>query len=301
MPELPEVETVCRSLRPLLAGRRILRVEMGKTDFVDNPGEIAELAPGCAIGSVQRHGKFLELMLERAEANQSPLSLFVHLGMTGRLRVCDKEDEVAAHTHIVFGLNDARELRYTDPRRFGRMALVRRAERETILGKLGAEPLEITKADFCERIAKRRARIKALLLDQSVLRGIGNIYADESLWRARIHPMRLGAHLRRDEIAHLRSAVQKILSEAIRLGGSSISDFVDAAGAPGEFQLRHRAYGREGKGCPRCGSAIKRAIVAGRSSFYCGKCQRAPRQKTRRKGQRQRKIKIAPKRLNRAA
>ena len=137
--------------------------------------------------------------------------------------------------------------------------------------------LEVSAEEFAARICSRRARIKALLLDQSVLRGVGNIYADESLWRAKIHPARLGAQLSGPQAATLRKVLQDILQKAIVMRGSSISDFLDANGEPGEYQRHHRAYGREGKGCYRCKTAILRAIVAGRSSYFCPKCQPAPR------------------------
>jgi formamidopyrimidine-DNA glycosylase len=146
---------------------------------------------------------------------------------------------------------------------------------------LGLDPLEASEAEFAERVGGRNARVKALLLDQHVLRGVGNIYADESLWRARIHPMRTGDSLRPEELRRLYRALQATLREAIRLRGSSVSDYVDAEGARGEFQLRHRVYQREGKKCYRCGATIRRAIVAGRSSHFCPRCQRAPRKRRR--------------------
>jgi formamidopyrimidine-DNA glycosylase len=141
----------------------------------------------------------------------------------------------------------------------------------------GADPLEVSREEFVHRIRGRRARIKALLLDQSVLRGVGNIYADESLWRAKTHPARLGAKLTRDQAELLWHVLQEILRQAIAMRGSSISDFLDAEGEPGEYQRRHRAYGREGKYCYRCQTVIRRGIVAGRSSYFCPKCQPAPR------------------------
>ena len=148
---------------------------------------------------------------------------------------------------------------------------------EEELTRFGADPLEVSKEEFARRIRERRARIKALLLDQSVLRGLGNIYADEGLWRAKIHPAQLGAELPRKQVETLWRSLQEILRKAIALGGSSISDFLDAEGEPGEYQRRHRAYGREGKSCHRCRTVIRRGIVAGRSSYFCPKCQRAPR------------------------
>jgi formamidopyrimidine-DNA glycosylase len=145
------------------------------------------------------------------------------------------------------------------------------------LGSLGLDPLEATEPEFVEQLEGRRARIKALLLDQTVLRGMGNIYTDESLWRARINPMRLASSLKKPDLRRLYEAVQAILKEAIRLRGSSISDYVDCAGQRGEYQLRHRVYQREGKRCVRCKTTIRRVIVAGRSSYFCPRCQPAPR------------------------
>jgi formamidopyrimidine-DNA glycosylase len=148
------------------------------------------------------------------------------------------------------------------------------------LTAFGADPLEVDAKEFAARIRTRSARVKALLLDQSVLRGVGNIYADESLWRAKIHPARVGIRLSAKEAEKLRKALQDILKKAILMRGSSISDFLDANGEPGEYQRRHRAYGREGERCYRCRAVIRRMIVAGRSSYFCPECQRAPRRRT---------------------
>jgi len=190
---------------------------------------------------------------------------------------CDPKAPVLPHTHVFCALDDGRELRYTDVRRFGRIGILPDGPQEAALGSLGLDPLEATEEQFIAQLKDRRARVKALLLDQHVLRGIGNIYADESLWRARIHPTRLGANLKPGELRSLYRAVQSVLNEAIRLRGSSIADYVDSDGKLGGFQRRHRAYQREGKKCFRCGAIIRRAIVAGRSSHFCPKCQRAPR------------------------
>ncbi|MHB8524663.1 MAG: bifunctional DNA-formamidopyrimidine glycosylase/DNA-(apurinic or apyrimidinic site) lyase [Candidatus Acidiferrales bacterium] len=290
MPELPEVETVVRGLQLLLPGRGILSVRLGKTDFIDNPAAIEQNVPGCRIVEVRRRGKFLVLLLEKNRASQiesafSPerFHLIVHLGMTGQLTVRPSAMPSALHTHVWFALDNDRELRYTDPRRFGRMALVTESGSENILGALGLDALEAKEDEFRARFSGRRARIKALLLDQRVFRGMGNIYTDESLWRARIHPARLGASLKPVEGARLYRAVQNVLREAIRLGGSSISDYVNAEGEPGEFQLRHRVYQRGGEKCSRCGALIRRMVVAGRSSYFCPGCQRAPRHRRSRK------------------
>lgn len=285
MPELPEVETVARGLRQAILGRRILSVTLGKTDFIDDPVALEQHLPGRRIEGVERYGKFMLLRLSaRAKANgeaenelAKPASLLVHLGMTGQMAPSRAEEPCEKHTHVCLLLDDGRELRYTDARRFGRIAYLTEAPLAEELKGFGADPLEVTKQEFVRRIRERCARIKALLLDQSMLRGVGNIYADESLWRAKIHPARLGAKLTREQAATLWRMLQGVLRKAIALRGSSISDFLDAEGEPGEYQRRHRAYGREGKPCHRCKAIIRRGIVAGRSSYFCPKCQLAPR------------------------
>jgi formamidopyrimidine-DNA glycosylase len=173
-------------------------------------------------------------------------------------------------------LDDGRELRFIDARRFGRIAYLAKDVLQKELLRFGADPLEVELEEFQKRM-HRRARVKALLLDQRVLRGVGNIYADESLWKARIHPAHLGMRLAPTQVKELYRALQDILQKAIVLRGSSISDFLDADGQPGEYQRHHRVYGREGKNCSRCKTPIRRVIVAGRSSYFCPNCQKAPR------------------------
>jgi len=285
MPELPEVETVARGLRQAILGRRILSVTLGKTDFIDDPSALEQHLPGRRIEAVERYGKFMLLRLSAVHretrvarnGDGAPASLLVHLGMTGQIAPGPAGLPLEKHTHVCLLLDDGRELRYTDARRFGRIAYLTKASLAEELAGFGADPLEVSKEEFAERICGRRARVKALLLDQSVLRGVGNIYADESLWRARIHPARLGAKLSGKEAETLRRALQDILRKAIVLRGSSISDFLDAEGEPGEYQRHHRAYGREGENCHRCKTSIRRATVAGRSSYFCPRCQPSPR------------------------
>ena len=276
MPELPEVETVARGLREVLPGRRVLSVRLGKTDFIDDPAALEQDLPGGTFARIRRLGKFLLLDLEPRKTPAEESSLLIHLGMTGKISVCAPETPVPLHTHVFLALDDGRELRYNDVRRFGRMALLANGAHERVLGGLGVEPLEVSEAEFRTRIQARKSRIKALLLNQSVLRGIGNIYADESLWRAKIHPEKIGARLQDGELRRLHRAVQHILREAIRLRGSSISDYVDLDGGRGEFQQKHRAYQHDGKKCFRCGTIIRRIIVAGRSAHFCPQCQPAP-------------------------
>jgi formamidopyrimidine-DNA glycosylase len=279
MPELPEVETVVRGLQTVLPGRRIAEVRLGKTDFIEDPAALAEKLPGSRISAVRRHGKFVVLDLESQNGSKQQQALLIHLGMTGQILTCAPDAPVAPHTHVFFALDDGREMRYTDIRRFGKMRLEVNGTQAATLGKLGLDPLEAGEAEFTAQFSGRRARLKALLLDQHVLRGMGNIYTDESLWRARIHPRRLGANLSKDELRGLFRAIRQVLTEAIRLRGSSISDYVDAEGKRGEFQLRHRVYQREGEKCFRCKTLIRREIVAGRSSYFCPRCQPAPKAK----------------------
>jgi formamidopyrimidine-DNA glycosylase len=322
MPELPEVETVVRGLQKSILGRKILSVWIGKSDFIDNPAEFTRLS-GQKIAAIERFGKFMLLRLVSGEeiavakaagivavaetmtdpaqrGSASPnasasgeeyaASLLVHLGMTGQLAPSAAQIPFDKHTHVSLTLDDGRELRYTDPRRFGRMAYLTGELLAKEVEGAGADPLEVGAAEFAERVRSRNARIKALLLDQSVFRGVGNIYADESLWRSRIHPARVGAKLSAKQAETLRHALQDILNRAIVMRGSSISDFLDANGEPGEYQRHHRAYGREGKPCYRCHTPIRRVIVAGRSSYFCPKCQPAPRhRKSRRRKSKSRK------------
>ncbi|MGH9734194.1 MAG: bifunctional DNA-formamidopyrimidine glycosylase/DNA-(apurinic or apyrimidinic site) lyase [Candidatus Acidiferrales bacterium] len=291
MPELPEVETVVRGLKAVLPGRQIVGVRLGKTDFIDDPAALERDVPGSRIEQVRRHGKFMVLELNRDSARDAAgkLALLVHLGMTGQLVVYPAEAPARPHTHVFFTLDDGRELRYTDIRRFGRMAVLPSDDQTKVLGPLGLDPLDVSEEQFAAAIHARKSHIKALLLDQTVLRGMGNIYTDENLWRAKIHPRRLGANLTPKELRRLHRAMQDVLNEAIRSRGSSISDYVDSAGEQGEFQLRHRVYDREGKKCFRCGTTIRRIIVAGRSSYFCPHCQRAPRKGKRPRSKRARR------------
>src|SRR3984885_13715753 len=300
MPELPEVETVVRGLQSVLPGTRIVTVRLGKPDFIDDPASLEQFVPGNRVREVRRYGKFVVIAFESSAGSARNPALLIHLGMTGQLVTCPSEAAVVPHTHAFFSLDNGRELRYTDIRRFGPMRFLSGETDLADLEGLGLDPLEASEEQFVAAIKDRRARVKALLLDQRVFRGMGNIYTDESLWRARIHPARLGANLTAAEITKLRSAVQHVLNEAIRLRGSSVSDYVDSEGQNGEFQLRHRVYQREGKKCSRCGTKIQRIIVAGRSTHFCPQCQRAPRGRTlgkkspRPRCQVERRIKSAP-------
>jgi formamidopyrimidine-DNA glycosylase len=205
-----------------------------------------------------------------AGAIQSKSQWIVHLGMTGRLQVCEPQDEVLKHTHAILQLASGRELRFVDPRRFGRLSVTRDATFEAG----GFEPLEVEFDRFTVLFHGRNTPIKSALLNQKLLRGVGNIYADESLFRAGIRPRRRAASITHEQLRRLFLSVKEVLQEAIALGGSSISDYVDADGEEGSFQLQHRVYGREGEPCLVCQTALKRVVIAGRSSHYCPKCQK---------------------------
>jgi formamidopyrimidine-DNA glycosylase len=194
----------------------------------------------------------------------------VHLGMTGSLQVCDPQAEIAKHTHAILKLASGRELRFVDPRRFGRLSIVPAGDFQAG----GFEPLEVELDGFTELFRGRKTPIKSALLNQKLLRGVGNIYADESLFRAGIRPRRRATSISREHLRKLFLSVKEVLQEAIALGGSSISDYVDADGEEGFFQLQHRVYGREGEPCLVCKTPIKRIVIAGRSSHYCPKCQK---------------------------
>jgi len=258
MPELPEVETVVRTVAPHLTGRRILSAEF--TSRFVTPGNRAALASklaGRRVESVRRRGKFIVVTLDQG--------LFtIHLGMTGRLSIVGKP---GAHTYAVFHL-DGGILLYDDPRQFGKIEWNPRR-----VARLGPEPLEIALDEFRARL-RRKARIKPLLLNQAFLAGMGNIYVDESLFAAGIHPLASAARLSPSRAAKLHQAIREILGAAIAAGGSSISDYVDAEGNRGWFQVSHQAYGREGEPCARCGAPIKKILVAQRGTHFCPKCQK---------------------------
>jgi formamidopyrimidine-DNA glycosylase len=258
VPELPEVETVVRTLRPHLPGRRIVSA-LFSSRFV-TPGNRKALARRFAdriILSVTRRCKFIVIALDQG-------TLTIHLGMTGRLLL---DAPAGKHAHGVFTL-DTGTLVYTDSRQFGRILW------NHDLSRLGPEPMEVGLADFQARMKQRKTSIKALLLNQAFLAGMGNIYVDETLFAARVHPLAIAARLSAPRVAAIHQHMREILGAAIAQGGSSISDYVDAQGNRGWFQLQHQAYGREGEPCPACGATIRKIIVAQRGTHYCPHCQR---------------------------
>jgi formamidopyrimidine-DNA glycosylase len=263
VPELPEVETVVRSLAPHLPGRTIVSAEFGSS-FVTpgDRGALSSALAGSRIAAVRRHGKFIVIDLDRG-------ILLVHLGMTGKLLL---DAPRTKHSYGVFQL-DRGVLVYDDPRQFGRIEFSE--ELPARAARLGPDPLSVTFDEFCGLLHKRKARMKPLLLNQRFLRGLGNIYADEALFRAHIHPRAVSTRLSMRRAAELHQAITEILQLAITHRGSSISDYVDASGQKGSFQLMHHVYGREGEPCVACGAPIRRILMAQRSTHYCPRCQRA--------------------------
>lgn len=270
MPELPEVETIARGLDKSVSGDRIESVWIGsKPEPLKSPAAvIARTLERSRIEQVRRVGKHIVFDLI-APKNSGKRQWIVHLGMTGSMQVTLPQAELANHTHLIARLTSGRELRFVDPRRFGRLEV----SRSSFAGP-GTEPLQISAEELTQLFRKSKAPIKAALLNQKLLHGVGNIYADESLFRAGIRPRRRANSITRAEYARLHAALQQVLKEAIAAGGSSISDYVDADGEEGFFQFQHRVYGREGERCLKCKKPIKKIVVGGRGTHYCSRCQK---------------------------
>jgi len=308
MPELPEVETIARGLAKRVTDDVVDSVWLGqKKEPLKSPASaIAATLEHARIAAVRRMGKHIVFDLDRvgrtllsakgrklepsrkgstahssrasstlhAEADKSVrptrAQFIVHLGMTGRLQVCEPQSEVVKHTHAILKLSSGRELRFIDPRRFGRLSVAQAGDFDAS----GIEPLEANLESFLTLFRGRKTPIKSALLNQNLLRGVGNIYADESLFRAGLRPRRRASTITREQLAKLLGAVKEVLKEAIALGGSSISDYVNSDGEEGFFQLQHRVYARESEPCLVCKTPVKRIVIAGRSSHYCPKCQK---------------------------
>jgi formamidopyrimidine-DNA glycosylase len=274
MPELPEVETVRRTLNALVAGKTIERVTVLLPRIIQKPDDpdrfSAELA-GRTIREIARRGKFLRFLMD-------DLVLLSHLRMEGRYGVYGRDEPVEKHTHVIFRFTDGTELRYKDVRQFGTMHLFAPGEdlASPPLSRLGPEPLEpsFTLGAFRRMLAGRQTKIKPLLLNQEAVAGLGNIYVDEALFRARIHPERPVGALSAAEQKRLHEAIVTTLREAVEAGGSSIKSYVNGQGETGMFQHRLRVYGRKGEPCPACGTPILKTTVAGRGTHFCPKCQK---------------------------
>jgi len=305
MPELPEVETIARGLQRQIAGDVIESVWIGSKPepLKSSAREIARTLEGAQIIAVRRVGKHLVFDLRRQPGNLSQpvrrstkkaarmanaakkeisgargtlgrrtetAQWIVHLGMTGSMLIALPETAIPPHTHAIATLRSGRELRFVDPRRFGRLQ-VRHGDGFAATGR---EPLDVGMEIFAALFRGRNTPIKSALLNQKLLAGIGNIYADESLFRAGIRPRRRAASLTRAELLRLYEAVQQVLNEAIAAGGSSVSDYVNAEGEAGLFQFELRVYGREAEPCAVCGAPVRRIVIAGRSSHWCAQCQK---------------------------
>ncbi len=272
MPELPEVETVRRTLQQLIVGKRIERVTVRLARIIQypEPEPFCHALIGQTFREVGRRGKFLRFLLD-------DVSLVSHLRMEGRYGVYDSSEAVETHTHVIFHFDDNTELRYKDVRQFGTMHLFplgSEFERPPLL-KLGQEPLDpgFTLALFSKIMKKRSTKIKPLLLNQAYIVGIGNIYVDESLFQARIHPERIANSLTNVELKRLYRSIIDILTQAVEAGGSSIKSYVNGQGEMGMFQQQLLIYGRKQEPCSRCGGPIEKTVVAGRGTHYCPHCQ----------------------------
>ncbi len=275
MPELPEVETIANGVDARVKGDRIAEAWFGshKEPFKTTPAKQAKGLEGRVFQSVHRTGKHIVCELGETASGPAIAQWIVHLGMTGRLLVTTPDAELAPHTHARLRLESGKEVRFVDPRRFGRLEF-RDLERGGAFAAAGNEPLTIAPEEFAALFRGRKLAIKAALLNQSLLSGVGNIYADESLYRAAIRPRRQAGRLTRAELDRLRVSLQQVLRHAIQLGGSSVSDYVDAEGVRGFFQLEHFVYSRENQPCRTCETPIRKILVGGRGTHYCPTCQR---------------------------
>ncbi|KAF1712437.1 DNA-formamidopyrimidine glycosylase [Pseudoxanthomonas kalamensis DSM 18571] len=270
MPELPEVETTRRGLAPHLQGKRIRHVVLRRPDLRwPIPWEVVERLPGQRIVDVRRRAKYL--LLDTAAG-----SALLHLGMSGSLRVLPEKTPIVAHDHVDIAITGGRVLRFNDPRRFGCLLWQPPGEIHPLLQGLGPEPLSdaFDGDHLFERSRGRRAPVKSFLMDQSVVVGVGNIYAAESLFLAGISPLREAGRVSRERYAALADAVKGILADAIARGGTTLRDFISPDGLPGYFEQELRVYGRGGEPCQRCGHPLKQASIGQRASVWCGRCQR---------------------------
>ncbi|MZQ85077.1 DNA-formamidopyrimidine glycosylase [Paenibacillus sp. 5J-6] len=273
MPELPEVETVKRTLNNLITGKTIEQVQVRLPRIIQKPDDIQMfevLLQGQQIETIERRGKFLRFVL-------TDYVMVSHLRMEGRYGLYSSEDPLESHTHVLFRFTDGSELRYKDVRQFGTMHLFPRGEELTQppLHKLGLEPLDegFTFEAFRDRIAHKKTKIKPLLLNQEYIVGIGNIYVDESLFLAGIHPEREASSLSKKELMLLHEAIIRTLSDSVEVGGSSIKSYVNGQGEIGLFQHQLNIYGRQSQSCKTCGSEIYKTVVGGRGTHICPTCQ----------------------------
>lgn len=274
MPELPEVETVRLSLESRLVGRRIDRVSVRehRLRYPVPTRRLREKSGVRRVESISRRSKYLLIYLERGSC------LLIHLGMSGRLLLVDAREEMAKHDHVFFDLDDGQQLRFRDPRRFGLVdvADTDRLQEHALLRHLGVEPLspECNALHLKQLAHGIRQPVKNFIMDARRVVGVGNIYANEALFLAGIHPLRAAGRLSVSSWEKLTAAIKRVLQDAIQQGGTTLNDFQNAAGESGYFQVYLRVYQREGESCVNCARALKRKVLAGRSTFYCGQCQR---------------------------
>ncbi|MGH8273274.1 MAG: bifunctional DNA-formamidopyrimidine glycosylase/DNA-(apurinic or apyrimidinic site) lyase [Gammaproteobacteria bacterium] len=271
MPELPEVETTRRGLEPLIVGRRIRALRVRERRLRQPiPRDLEALLAGTAVTGIARRAKYLLLETECGNA-------LIHLGMSGSLRVVNEELPPTPHEHYDLLLDGGHVLRYRDPRRFGLLLWAgNEPERHPLLARLGPEPLgpDFDGAYLYRASRDRRAPVKAFLMDSRIVAGIGNIYANEALYAAGIHPRRAAGRIGATRYMLLTEAIRTVLIEAIAAGGTTLRDFVAAKGNPGYFRIRLAVYDRAGADCPRCGTPIRRSVIAQRATYYCPRCQR---------------------------
>jgi formamidopyrimidine-DNA glycosylase len=267
MPELPEVQTVVTTLQPRVVGRTIRRVVSLRADIV-TPSDVAlpRLLQGHRIESVTRRGKRIVFALDNGNR------FYVHLGMTGQLTVTQRDVAVLPHTHMELELDTAERLRFRDPRRFGGVWWLG-DDALAADDRMGPEPLKLRPTQLFRRLHKTTRAVKNALMDQTVVAGLGNIYVDESLFAAGIHPLSPANELTVDQIAKLNRAIKTTLRRAIRHRGSTLRDYMDAEGGSGVFQKLHRVYDRAGEPCRKCRTPIERIVLGGRSTHFCPKCQ----------------------------
>jgi formamidopyrimidine-DNA glycosylase len=287
MPELPEVETVLRGLRKRAIGRRIISVDVLHSGIIAGDAEsFASQIEGKAVVSVQRKGKVLALELAGSKSSV-PVFLVMRLGMTGQVTIQPIDSPLEAHTHVRLLLDGGdEELRFRDVRRFGRLRCCMREEFEGLLKSLGPDAQQASEEEFLQAMRGRTGAIKSWLLNQQGISGLGNIYADEALFEARIHPLAQPGRVSPVSARRLYRAVQKVLKRAIELQGTSFRDYIDIEGRPGNYLQRLRVYQKTGEPCPRCGASIRRIVIAGRSSHYCPRCQRQPAHMAKMRGPR---------------
>ena len=272
MPELPEVETIARGLKKTLVGKKIEDVKVIFPGIVkEDSKDFTRHVVKTKVLSVRRRAKFILIDLSNRK------TILLHLGMTGSCLFLRPSSPLNKHDHLTVMLcRSQKELRYNDQRKFGRIKSFSTSNQGSIsdLRKLGPEPLDMSSSDFLSLFTKRKGRIKSTLLNQQVMVGLGNIYADESLFEARIHPLQRADKLSPQKLRRLHQAIQKILKRAIRAGGSSIENYYNVDGEIGSFQLQHNVYGREGLACKICGAKIRRIKISQRSSYFCPRCQK---------------------------